>query len=79
MVVPLYVTLCFYLAAFRIISLTMFAILLMICWCRSFGVHLVWDSLCFLYLDICFLLQVWEVFSHNFIKYIFHSFLSLFF
>ena len=25
---------------------------------------------------ICFLLQVWEVFSHNFIKYIFHPFLQ---
>ena len=36
-----------------------------------FDLLLIWDPLCFLYLDICFLLQVWEVFSHNFLKYIF--------
>ena len=30
--------------------------------------RLVWDSPCFLYLDICLLLQAWEVFSHNFLK-----------
>ena len=47
-------------------------------WCVSLSVHLVWDILCLLYLDICFLLQVQEVFSHNFIKYIFDTFLSLF-
>ena len=32
-----------------------------------------------LYLNICFLLQVWEVFSHNFIKYSFNPLFSLFF
>ena len=46
-------------------------------WHGSLWVHLVWKPLCLLYLDICFLLQVWEVFSHNFIKYIFYSFLFL--
>lgn len=35
-------------------------------------VHLVWDYRCFLYQDIIFL-QLWENFSHNFIKNIFHS------
>ena len=39
---------------------------------RSLWVCLVWDSLCFLYLKICFLLQVWEVCTDNFIKYIFN-------
>ena len=38
----------------------------MICRC----VDLVWECLCFLYR--CFLLQIWENFSHNFIKYIFN-------
>ena len=48
-------------------------------WRGSVWVHLVWHSLCFPYLDIYFLLQVQKVFSHNFIKYIFDPFLSLFF
>ena len=43
----------------------------------SVWVHLVWDPLCFLYLDICFLLQDWDIFSHNFIKYILDPILSL--
>ena len=36
------------------------------------------DSLCFLYLDICYLFQVWDIFIHNVIKYIFNSFLFSF-
>ena len=40
MVAPLYVTPCFYLFDFRIISLTTFAILLL-CWYRLLGIHLV--------------------------------------
>lgn len=47
-------------------------------WCTYILVHLVLDHLCFLYLDRCFLLQAWDVFSHNFIKYIFGHFYSLF-
>ena len=54
------------------ISVT-FAILIM-SWCEWICIHLVWDRLCFLYLDICFLLQ-W-CFQPNFIKYIFDPFLS---
>ena len=34
-----------------------------------FEVHLIWDLLCFLNLGICFLLQVREIFNHNFFKY----------
>ena len=36
--------------------------------CVSLWVHLLWDSVCLLHLDICFLLQIWEVLSHNFIN-----------
>ena len=54
-----------------------FAIFIM-SWCRSLWVHLIWDPPCFLYLDICFLLQVWGVFSHNFFKYIFSPLFSFF-
>ena len=50
-----------------------------ISWCRSAWDYLVWDPLFFLYLDICFLLQVWELHSHNFIVYILDCFFSLFF
>ena len=46
-------------------------------WYVSVWVHLVWDPLCFLYLDIRFLLQVWEIFSHNFTKYVLDPLLSL--
>ena len=35
-------------------------------WCRSIWLHLVWDPLSFLYLDICFLLYIWQIFSHKF-------------
>ena len=30
-----------------------------------------WDPLCFLFLNICFLFQVWDVLSDNFLKFIF--------
>lgn len=39
--------------------------------------NLVWNSMWFLNLNICFLLQVWEVFSYNFIKISTVFFLSL--
>ena len=64
----------FFLADFRILSLS-FSILIMIC--LSVGLFR-FIPLCFLYPNICFLLQVWGFFSYNFIKYIFHSFLPLF-
>ena len=47
-------------------------------WCGSLWIHLVWDALQSLYLDIGFFLQVQDIFSHNFIRYIFDSFLFLF-
>ena len=63
--VPLYMTLCFSLATFRILFI------FKLCYFNydmsrsgSVWVYFVWDPLCFLNLDICFLLQVWEFFSH---------------
>ena len=72
--IPLYATLWFFLAVFRIVSLSLtFVILITVC----LGVYLfqliLFGTLCFLYLVICFLLLIWEVFSHNFIKYILTS------
>lgn len=46
--------------------------------CRSVVVHLVQNPLCFLYLNICFLDYIWEVFSHDFFKYIFSPLFSFF-
>ena len=40
---------------------------------------ILFGTLCFLYLDICLLLQAWEVFSHNFIKCFFFFFFLTFF
>ena len=42
-----------------------------------FCVLLVWDHLCFLYVDIYFLLSIWEMFSHDVFKYVFYPLLSL--
>ena len=73
--VPLYMALCFSLVAFRILSLLLTFVILFCCvLVESVWVHLIWGPLCFLYLDICLFFQVWEVFSRNFIKYIFHPF-----
>ena len=39
---------------------------------------LIWDPLCFLYLNICLLPQVWEFFTHSFFKYMLDPLLSPF-
>ena len=57
--------------AFRILSLSFAIFYYNILWCGSVWVYLFWNLLCFLYLDIYRLLQVWEDFSHNFFKYVF--------
>ena len=46
-------------------------------WCRCVWNHLIWDPLCF-YTWICFLVYVWEFFSHSFSKYIFECLFPLF-
>lgn len=45
----------------------------------SLWFHLIWDSLCFLYMGVYFLHQIRKIFSHYLFKYFFCSFLSLFF
>ena len=74
MEIPLYTTLVFSLAAIRTLSLLLFWFCYILIWVR---VHLFWDPLWFLYPDICFLLDLGEFLSHNFLKYIFDSFSSL--
>ena len=70
---PLFMILCLSLASFGILSLT-FAMLIMICIrVGLFGFML---SGTFFDFHICFLLQAWEVSSHNFVRYIFNPFLS---
>ena len=73
--VPLFMILCLSFAVFGILSLT-FAMLIMKCICMGLFGLLLSGTLCFFYLNMCFLLQVWEVASHNFVRYIFNPFLS---
>ena len=75
--IPLYVTNCFSLASFKILSLSLtFGISIMMCLRAGlFGypnrvIHPVWVSLCFLYLHVFYLHQIREVFFHQFFKYI---------
>ena len=67
---PLYVTICFSLAAFKILSLSLtFGLLIrMYLGCGPLCIHLFWDSLCFLDLYIYFLHQIRGVFFHYFFK-----------
>ena len=70
---------CFSLAAFKILFIFHFCHFNYdMSWCGFVWVHLFWDPLCFLYLDICFIFQVQEVFSDNFIKSTVYNFFSLF-
>ena len=57
-----------FLVAFRILFIISILIITSLGGCL-FEVHLIWDLLCFLNLDIDFLLQVREIFNHNFFKY----------
>ena len=69
---------CFSLAAFKILSLSLtFAILIYYASVWVFYRLSLLDSLPSLYLDFCFLLQVQDVISHDFIKSISDHFLSL--
>ena len=72
----LYTTLCFSLATFRILS-NFFLFNYDISWSGSVWVLVLWDYLCFLYLNISFFLAVQKFFHHNSIKYIFDHLLSL--
>ena len=77
--VPLYVTCCFSLATFNILSLSLiFAILITMCFDVVLFGLIMFGTLCFLDLDACFFSQIREVFSYYVFKYVLCPFLSLF-
>ena len=77
--VPLYVTCCFSLVAFRIFSLSLIFPIWLICVLAcSNWIYPAWDSLCFLDLGDCFLSHVREFFRYYHFKYFLRSFLLSF-
>ena len=78
---PLYVTCCFSLAAFNLLSLCLvFVSLISMClWHVSPWIYPVWDSLCFLDLIDYSLFHVGEIFNHNLFKNFLIPFLFLVF
>ena len=63
---PLYVTCCFFLAAFNNLSLCLVFVSLILCVLACFSLDLsVWDSLCLLDLIDYFLFHVGEIFNYN--------------
>ena len=76
----MYVTCCFSLAAFNILSLCLvFVSLISMSWHVSPWVYPVWDSLCLLDLIDYFPFQVGEIFNYNLFKSFLIPFLFLFF
>ena len=74
---PLYVTCCFSLVAFNILSLYLIFVSLISMCIVSPWVYPVWDSLCLLDLIDCFLFHVGEVFNYNcFENFLIHYFFS---
>ena len=78
---PLYVTCCFSLAAFSILSLCLvfFQFDQYVSWRVSPWVYPVWDSMCLLELMEYFLFHVGKLFNYNLFKNFCVHFLSLFF
>ena len=77
---PLYVTCCFSLAAFNILSLCLvFVSLINVSWCVSPWVYRVWDCLHLLDLIDYFLFHVGEIFNYDLFKNFLIPFLFLFF
>ena len=75
---PLQVTLCFFLAAFKILFIfNLWHFTYDVSWCGPLWVQLVSDSLCFLDLHVYFLHQIREVFFHYFFKQSSNFLLSL--
>ena len=69
----------FFSFAFRIIFLSLkIVMVIMICLGVCLFGFFLFESMCFLYLNICILLQVCEVFSYYFCQYIFYPLLSLY-
>ena len=76
----MYVTCCFSLAAFNILSLYLvFVSLIRMSWHVSPWVYPVWDSLCLLDLIDYFLFHVEEIFNYSLFKNFLIPFLFLFF
>ena len=76
---PLYVTCCFSLAAFNILSLCLvFVSLISVSWRVSPCIYPVWDSLCLLDLIVYFLSHAGEIFNYNLFKNFLIPFLFLF-
>ena len=65
---PLYVTCCFSLAAFNVLSLYLVFVNFNSMWLVSLWVYPVWNSLCFLDLIIYFFFHVGEILNYNLIK-----------
>ena len=67
---PLYVTCCFSLAAFNILSLCLVfvSLIMYVSWCVSPWIYPAWDSLCLLDLIDYFLFHVGEIFNYNLFK-----------
>ena len=77
---PLYVTCCFSLAAFNILSLCLVSVsLISMYWHVSPSVYPVWDSLYLLDLIDYFLFHAGEIFNDNLFKNFLIPFLFLFF
>ena len=76
--VPVNITCCFSLAAFNnlSLSLTFCHFSYIFSHCCPFWVDPVWDSLCFLDLNICFLSQLREVSIYHGFRYVLYTFLS---
>ena len=76
----MYVTCCFSLAAFNILSLLVCLVCMLACfWYVSPWVYHVWDSLCLLDLMDYFLFHAGEIFNYNLLKNFLIPFLILFF
>ena len=63
--VSLYLISCFFLPAFKILSFFPHHFNYGVCWCELSGFILFGDSLCFLYLDVCFHPPFREVFCYQ--------------
>ena len=76
---PLYVTCCFSLAAFNVLSLYLVFVNFNSMWLVSLWVYPVWNSLCFLDLIIYFFFHVGKIVNYTLFNNLFIPFLFLFF
>ena len=80
MCLPFYVKACLSLAAFRILSLSLyFSSFTMICHAEDQLKLCLKGVLCASWINVCFLPQIGDVLSYDLFKYTFGLFLSLFF